>query len=91
MILNYETLMPGIQFTPMVPAHFIVPESHNNDPAAYARLIDNIRFRAVDVYQNYQNTILDLGNVPQLDGMYVAFFEEAISRSFEDLYKKLPL
>ena len=94
LILNYETLMPGIQFTPMVPAHFLLPQACNDDPAAYNRLLDLVRFQAIDVYKNTRNVILDMGNVPQLDPLYIAqhggaIYWEAFKASSGNLAKAL--
>jgi hypothetical protein len=72
MILNYEVLMPGIQFTPMVPAHFIFPDSINNDSSLYSRIIDYIRFQAVELWEDHRYRYVDLGNTPDLDVKYVA-------------------
>ena len=41
LILNYETLMPGIQFTPGVPAHFCFPTAVNNDRQSRRILMDS--------------------------------------------------
>ena len=72
LILKYETLMPGIQFTPTVPAHFAVPGFINDDSALYQRLIDYIDFRLIDTYQDIQPLLVDLGPTPALDTNYVA-------------------
>ena len=72
LILNHETLMPGIQFIPMVPVHFVVPEAVNNDVAAYDRLVDRIRFRATGVYGEIEQRLVDLGAAPDLSPTYVA-------------------
>lgn len=72
MILNYETLMPGIQFTPVVPTHFMLPKAINNDSTLYPRIMDYVRFQAVDLYDEHRHRFVDLGNVPDLDVEYVA-------------------
>ncbi len=94
LILNYETLMPGIQFTPMVPAHFLIPQAYNDDPAAYRRLLDDMRLQAIGVFRSMQDTILDLGNVPQLAPLYIAqhggaIYWEAFKASAGNLAKAL--
>jgi hypothetical protein len=72
MILNYETLMPGIQFTPVLPIHFVMPDGINNDAPLYTRMIDYIRFQAVDLYEGHRYRFVDLGNTPELNVKYVA-------------------
>lgn len=72
MILNYETLMPGIQFTPLVPTHFIMPVEVNNDPVLFSRLIDYMRFQVIDLYAGSIHRFVDLGHTPNLKQKYVA-------------------
>ena len=72
MILNYDTLMPGIQFTPMMPTHFAMPESINNDPLLFKRLSDYVRFGAIDLYDDVKHRLVDLGHTPDLETKYVA-------------------
>ena len=72
LILNYETLMPGIQFTPVIPAHFVFPTAVNNDPSLYQRLTDYIDFQAVDFYDTVAPMMIDMGHTPNLDTSYVA-------------------
>lgn len=71
-ILNYDTLMPGIQFTPMVPTHFILPPAINNDTTLFNRLMDYMRFQALPIYSKRAGTLLDLGATPNLTEKYVA-------------------
>ena len=72
LILNYETLMPGIQITPMVPTHFVVPQFINDDTARYDRIMDYIRFSTVNVYDSVRERLVNLGAVPDMDVNYIA-------------------
>jgi hypothetical protein len=72
LILNYDTLMPGIQFTPVVPTHFAMPKGLNNDSVLYPRMVDYIRFQAIDTFDAVRSRFVDLGNTPDLDVNYVA-------------------
>ena len=72
LILNYETLMPGIQLTPMVPTHFVVPQMINDDVARYDRIMDYIRFNALDAYAPVRERAVNLGRVPDMGVEYVA-------------------
>ncbi|HKI96839.1 MAG TPA: hypothetical protein VKB51_00060 [bacterium] len=78
LILNYETLMPGIQITPMMPTHFILPQVINDDPALYDRIIDYIRFGQIDLYQADQDRLVNLGSTPDLGLEYVAKHSGAV-------------
>ena len=78
LILNYETLMPGIQMTPMVPGHFIVPDMINNDTAMYDRILDYIRFKMVDIYKDVGPRIANLGATPDMPQTYVAKHSGAV-------------
>ena len=72
LLLNYETLMPGIHLTPMVPTHFVFPTVVNNDSALYTRLMDYIQFNLIDIYRDVKDTLVDLGNTPNVEAAYVA-------------------
>lgn len=78
LILNYETLMPGIQFTPMIPIHFLMPEEINADRSKYEQLVDYIRFNITDLYQNYNKELLDLGSTPPLTFDYMTAHSGAV-------------
>lgn len=78
LILNYETLMPGIQITPMVPSHFIFPQVINDDPNLYDRMIDYIRFGLVDVYDSAKGRLVNLGATPDMKVDYVAKHSGAV-------------
>lgn len=77
-ILNYETLMPGIQLTPMVPTHFVLPKFINDDEGAYDRIVDYIRFNALDIYNDVKFRLVNLGATPDLDPTYVAKHSGAV-------------
>ena len=78
LILNYETLMPGIQFTPMIPIHFLMPEEINGDREKYEQLTDYIRFNITELYQNYSKELLDLGATPPLTFDYMTAHAGAV-------------
>lgn len=78
LILNYETLMPGIQITPMVPTHFLLPKALNNDAALYDRIVDYIRFGVVDIYDEVRSRLVNLGATPDLPVTYVAKHSGAV-------------
>lgn len=78
LILNYETLMPGIQFTPMVPIHFLMPEDVNADREKYEQITDYIRFNITDLYRNYDKELLDLGSTPPLTLEYMTAHAGAV-------------
>ena len=78
LILNYETLMPGIQITPMMPTHFVMPQAVNDDPAQYDRIIDYIRFRLVKIYAREEKRLVNLGATPDLGVEYVAKHSGAV-------------
>ncbi|HUJ76956.1 MAG TPA: hypothetical protein VL359_18975, partial [bacterium] len=78
LILNYETLMPGIQMTPMVPTHFVLPKAVNNDPAVYERVIDYIRVGILDAFSQVRERLVNLGPTPDLEQAYVAKHSGAV-------------
>lgn len=71
MVLTYDVLMPGIQFTPMVPTHFILPKNINDSQPFYERTLDYIRFGAVKVYDQHVSRLTDLGATPTLPMHYI--------------------
>ena len=92
LILNYETLMPGIQFTPAVPSHFVFPQLINNDPAFYQRLARYIQFDLIALYGGHSDRLVDIGNAPDPDMDYVvdhrgAVYWEAFKASSGNLPK----
>jgi hypothetical protein len=78
LILNYETLMPGIQMTPMVPTHFVFAKQVNNDPALYERIVDYIRAGLLDVFKDVRPRLVNLGATPDMDITYVAKHSGAV-------------
>jgi hypothetical protein len=72
LLLNYETLMPGIHLTPMVPTHFVFPPLVNNDAALYTRLMDYLTFNLIDLYKDVKASVVDLGHTPNVEPSYVA-------------------
>ena len=78
LILNYETLMPGIQFTPMIPVHFLMPEEVNSNRKQYERLIEYLRFHFIDLYDPYKRQMVDLGSTPPLTLDYMIAHSGAI-------------
>ncbi len=70
-VLTYEVLMPGIQFTPMIPSHFILPKDINNSQGFYERTMDYIRFGAINIYDKYIGHLTDLGGTPALPMKYI--------------------
>ena len=78
LILNYETLMPGIQLTPVVPTHFIAPQMINDDAAMYERIVDYIRFDALEIYSEVRPRLVNLGPTPDMETKYVATHAGAV-------------
>ena len=78
LILNYETLMPGIQITPMVPTHFVFPQPVNDEAKLYDRTIDYIRFGLLDIYKEAGSRLVNLGATPDLSLEYVAKHSGAV-------------
>jgi len=78
LILNYETLMPGIQMTPMVPTHFVFAKQVNNDASLYERIIDFIRAGLLDVFKDIRPRLVNLGAAPDMDIVYVARHSGAV-------------
>ncbi|MCP4294915.1 MAG: hypothetical protein GY786_04855 [Proteobacteria bacterium] len=72
LIMNYETLMPGIFFTPIVPTHFILPKEINNSQEYSEKIIDYLRFGLLDFYEPIADKLTHQGNTPNLDTIYVA-------------------
>ncbi|MDH4247275.1 MAG: hypothetical protein OEW39_05610 [Deltaproteobacteria bacterium] len=94
LILNYETLMPGIQLTPMIPSHFVLPQNVNDDPVLYERIIEYIRFGLVNTYDSIKARLVNLGPTPDLGLDYMskhsgAVYWEAFKASSGNLPKAL--
>ncbi len=78
LILNYEVLMPGIQFTPMIPIHFLMPGSVNSDRSYYESIVDKIRFNFSDLYDTHREKLVDLGSTPPLTKEYMVAHSGAV-------------
>jgi len=78
LILNYDTLMPGIQFSPMIPIHFLMPAEVNGNRKQYERLVDYLKFHFIDLYDQYKNQLVDLGSTPPLTFDYMVAHSGAI-------------
>jgi len=78
LILNYEVLMPGIQFSPMIPIHFLMPPDVNADQASYDQLVNYIRFHFIDIYDQFRTHLVDLGATPPLTREYMAAHSGAV-------------
>jgi hypothetical protein len=94
LILNYEVLLPGVQFLPVFPAHFLAPAKFNSSRKSYERLIDYVRFNMVDAYKDHQHQLIDLGATPPLNLDYMiahsgAIYWEAFKASSGNLPKAL--
>jgi len=72
LILNYETLLPGIFFTSVIPSHFLFSTEINNTPAQFALFTDIIRFRQLEGLEEAPTEINFQGPTPDLDSLYVA-------------------
>ena len=72
LILNYETLYPGIYFTPVIPSHFLFSPKINNDTKQFDHLNDLVRFRLLDGFEGIADNINFQGATPDLDPLYVA-------------------
>ncbi|PCI30039.1 MAG: hypothetical protein COB67_02915 [SAR324 cluster bacterium] len=72
LILNYDTLMPGIFFTSSIPIHFLIPPEINNNLQQCEKLIDYLRFQLLDFYGPYCHQLTHQGHTPNLDINYVA-------------------
>lgn len=66
LILNYEVLMPGIQFSPMIPIHFLMPLAVNSNRSRYESIVSRIRLHLIDIYDSQRNRLVDLGSTPPL-------------------------
>ncbi len=78
LILNYEVLMPGIQFSPMIPIHFLMPGSINSDRSKYEAVVEKIRFGFTDLYDKYRQNLVDLGSTPPMTSDYMVSHSGAI-------------
>ncbi|NQU64221.1 MAG: hypothetical protein HQ517_08065 [SAR324 cluster bacterium] len=72
LILNYETLMPGIYFTPVIPSHFLFSQQINNSHTQFENFNQFIQFGLLDFCNNFASQINYQGPTPDLDSTYVA-------------------
>ena len=78
LILNYETLMPGIQFSSTIPSHFAFPAAVNNDGVLFEQLHDYMQIGALESFKSVAPKLVNLGHAPLLDPDYVARHEGAV-------------
>ncbi|MBF0287306.1 MAG: hypothetical protein HQM14_05755 [SAR324 cluster bacterium] len=71
LILNYEVLMPGIQFAPTIPTHFIFSSVFNNSTAFYKRTVNFLRFHCLPLYFRIDDYLVDMGPTPSLKMSYM--------------------
>ncbi len=91
LILNYETLMPGIYFTPNIPSHFLFPNDINNSDKTFGKLTEYLRFGVVDIFDDITNRIINQGHTPDLQPSYVAEHYTAVYwEAFKASYGNLP-
>lgn len=77
LILNYETLMPGIYFTPVIPSHFLFSQEINNNSTQFDNFNQFIQFGLMDFCNNITSQINYQGPTPDLDPLYVAEHQSA--------------
>jgi len=77
LILNYETLMPGIYFTPVIPTHFLFTQEINNNDKQFERFSDFLQFGLLDVGEDLSNQLNHQGATPDLSVRYVAMHNGA--------------
>ncbi|OGG96586.1 MAG: hypothetical protein A2527_03240 [Candidatus Lambdaproteobacteria bacterium RIFOXYD2_FULL_50_16] len=94
LILTYDTLMPGVFFTPVAPSHFMFGANTNNSPL-YHQAMDFLRFGVLDdLAGDLKRGIADHGPTPDLSEEYVgrhngAIYWEAFKGSSGNLPKAL--
>lgn len=72
LILNYETLFPGIYFTPVIPSHFLFTQKINNDSGWFYQICDFIGFGLLEGFAEVSGNVNFQGPTPDLDPLYVA-------------------
>mgnify|MGYP006292069007 CR=1 FL=1 len=91
LILNYETLMPGIYFTPNIPSHFVFPPDINNNASTFDKLNEYLRFGIVNILDGISNRLINQGPTPDLKLSYVAQHYSAVYwEAFKASYGNLP-
>lgn len=78
LILNYEVLMPGIQFSPMIPMHFLMPPKINANQQEYEQLVNYTRFDFIGLYDQFRPHLVDLGATPPLTSEYMTAHSGAV-------------
>ncbi len=94
LILNYEVLVPGIQFSPNLPLHFLISKKFNNSDTFYQRIVDYLRFSCVRIDDKLTHRLVDTGATPTLKLNYVlshvgAVYWESFKASSGNLPKAL--
>ena len=93
LILNHDTLLPGIQVAAAVPLHYLFSEEINNDPLAYERLTALLRCGLLaGMREQLSLPMVDLGSTHTLEQSYIAahsgaIYWEAFKASSGRLYK----
>ncbi len=77
LILNYETLMPGIYFIPVIPSHFLFSNAINNNSRQFENFTRFIQFGLIDFCSDIANQINHQGPTPDLDPVYTASHQSA--------------
>lgn len=72
LIMNYETLMPGIYFIPVVPDHFLFSQAVNNDADLFEKYTRFIQFGLLEDFNEIRSCVTFQGPTPDLDVAYVA-------------------
>lgn len=78
LILNYEVLMPGIQFTPVIPIHFLMSDSINGKRSKYEEIVEYIRYNFTNLFEQQRFQLVDLGSTPPLTLEYMAAHSGAV-------------
>jgi len=77
LILNYETLMPGIYFTPVIPSHFLFNQEINNSSRQFENFTRFLQFGLIDFCKDISCPINHQGPTPDLDPIYAASHQSA--------------
>ncbi|MCP4752044.1 MAG: hypothetical protein GY866_14205 [Proteobacteria bacterium] len=72
LIMSYETLMPGIYFTPVIPSHFIFSQEINNNAKQFETFSDFVQFGLLDFCRDLAGQLNNQGPTPDMDTAYVA-------------------
>ncbi len=77
LILNYEILMPGIYFTPVIPSHFLFSQEINNSSRQFENFTSFLQFGLIDFCKDISSPINHQGPTPDLDPIYAASHQSA--------------